>query len=147
MKDCIFCKIAAKEMSEKIVYENSKVIAFLDLYPATPGHTLIIPKNHYESLDEIPDSVLAEILKVIKEISKAILKATGAEGFNVLQNNGRVAGQVVDHAHFHILPRFKNDGLIVMFHIKKPFEFGEKYKYEGDEAKDIMKKIRQALAE
>jgi len=145
MKDCVFCKISPKKTSEGVVYENSKILAFLDLHPANPGHTLVIPKNHYETIDEIPDSLLAEMSKVIKEVSIAVVKATGAEGFNIAQNNGKVAGQAVFHVHFHIIPRFKDDGLLGGFHVKKPFELDEKYKYEDGEAKDVMKKIRRAL--
>ena len=147
MKNCVFCNIIERKIPADIVYENSKVIAILDAYPANPGHTLVIPKNHYETMVEVPDPIIVEISKVIKELSKAVLEATGAKGFNIFQNNGKVAGQVVDHAHFHIVPRFKDDGLIVGFRVKEPYEFQDKYKYEEGEARKIRQNIRSALAE
>lgn len=138
MPECIFCKIAAKELPASVVYEDSKVITFLDIEPATKGHTIVVPKNHYATLTEIPDSVLAEVAKAIKQVSKAVLKATKAQGFNLLQSNGSKAGQVVMHAHFHIIPRYSGDGLTL-----GKFSQG---KLEQEEAKELTKAIRQAMA-
>lgn len=139
MKDCVFCKIAAKEIPSFIVYEDSKVLAFLDISPANKGHVLVIPKQHYIRLEEIPDSVLAEISKVIKQVSKAILKALKTKDFNLVQSNGSLAGQFVMHAHFHIIPRFERDGLNLGRLNREP------YKYDKEEAKNIANKIRQAM--
>lgn len=107
---CLFCKIVRKEIPANIIYENDQVLAFLDIRPVNPGHTLVIPKEHYEHCLETLDDILAEIMKTVKKITPAILRAVGAEAFNLGTNCGRVAGQVVFHTHFHIMPRFPEDG-------------------------------------
>jgi len=111
--DCIFCKFAKHEIEPAIVFENENVIAFLDNNPAGQlvGHTLVLPKKHYETLDLIPDTTLGEIIKVIKILVPAIRTVSGAEGVNIIQNNGKVAGQAIPHAHFHIIPRKSKDGI------------------------------------
>ncbi len=136
---CIFCKIAGKEIPASIVYEDSKVLAFLDISPANKGHVLVIPRQHYVTLLEVPDSTLAEVAKVVKKVSGAVLKATKAKDFNVAQSNGNSAGQEVMHVHFHIFPRFKGDGLLAG-RLNRPALV-----YEDGEAKEIMKRIREAL--
>ena len=112
-KDCLFCKFVKKELPCKIVFENKKVMAFLDINPAgkLQGHTLIIPKKHFEQLEEIEEEYLVEIIKTAKKLAKAIKKASGAEGINLVQNNGKAAGQAIMHAHFHIVPRKHADGI------------------------------------
>ena len=109
-KDCAFCKIVKGKIPCAKVYENDKVIAFLDINPVNHGHTLIMPKKHYELMQDIPDDILSEIIITIKKLTPAIIKAVDSNAFNLGLNNGRVAGQLVPHAHFHIMPRFKNDG-------------------------------------
>jgi histidine triad (HIT) family protein len=112
MNDCIFCKIIRKEIpSENFVYENDKIVAFLDIAPSNKGHTLVVPKAHYADLLETPDDVLAEIIVKTKKIAPAVMKAVGAQGFNSIFNTKPAAGQVVFHTHMHIIPRFTNDGL------------------------------------
>lgn len=107
---CLFCKIVRKEISANIIYENDQVLAFLDIRPVNSGHTLVIPKEHYEECLQTPDKVLAEIMKTVKKITPAILHTVGAEAFNLGANCGRLAGQAVFHTHFHIMPRFPDDG-------------------------------------
>mgnify|MGYP001591918215 CR=1 FL=1 len=140
-QDCVFCKIAAKQLPASIVYEDSKVVAFLDIAPVNPGHTLVIPKGHYSTLNEIPDSTLAELVKAIKKVSKAVLKATKYKEFNIEQSNGSIAGQVVMHAHFHIVPRYKGDGLTLGKRTR------EDHTYTEGEVKELTKAIRQAMTE
>lgn len=112
MNDCIFCKIIRKEIpSENFVYENDKIVAFLDIHPSNPGHTLVVPKAHYVDLLDTPDEVLAEILAKTKKIAPAVMKGVGAQGFNSIFNTKPAAGQVIFHTHMHIIPRFTNDGL------------------------------------
>jgi histidine triad (HIT) family protein len=112
MNDCIFCKIIRKEIpSENFVYENDTIVAFLDIHPSNPGHTLVVPKAHYSDLLETPDDVLAEILVKTKRIAPAVMKAVNAQGFNTIFNTKPAAGQVIFHTHMHIIPRFTNDGL------------------------------------
>jgi len=108
---CVFCKIATGIIPARRVMETDHVLAFLDAAPLAPGHTLLIPKDHYSSMGDAPTEVLARLSAVLPRLSTAIVQATGAAGFNLLQNNGSVAGQVVMHLHFHLIPRREGDGL------------------------------------
>ena len=101
---CLFCEIIKKRVEASIVYEDSNVLAFLDIYPASIGHTLIIPKEHYENIFETPEKTLAQLIAAVKKISFAVKKAMGVEGVKIIQLNGKVAGQVVMHIHFHVIP-------------------------------------------
>ena len=111
MNDCLFCKIIKKEIPADFVYENDKIVAFLDIHPCNKGHTLVVPKEHHADLLETPDDVLGDILCRTKKIAPAIMKAVNAEGFNSIFNTKPAAGQVVFHTHMHIIPRYKDDGL------------------------------------
>ena len=111
MDDCLFCKIVKGEVASSKIYEDDYVFAFLDIGPVNKGHTLVIPKKHYETYLDIPDEILEKMAVAIKKISKAVMKGVDADGFNLGMNNYSAAGQLVNHAHFHIMPRFKNDGL------------------------------------
>ena len=121
--ECIFCKIANGEIPCSKIYETDKLIAFLDIAPVNKGHTLVIPKEHYKDLIDVPDPLIAEITKAAKKVAKAAVKAVGAEGFNIGQNNGKAAGQIVMHFHLHVIPRFENDGLVPW--PQKKYEEGE----------------------
>ncbi|KAI9743295.1 MAG: Adenosine 5'-monophosphoramidase [Claussenomyces sp. TS43310] len=101
MAACIFCKIIKGDIPSFKLFESDKVLAFLDIQPLSRGHALVIPKFHGQKLTEIPDDQLAEILPVVKKL----VTATGATEYNVLQNNGRIAHQEVDHVHFHMIPK------------------------------------------
>lgn len=109
--DCIFCKIIAGEIPCHKVYEDEHILSFLDIGPLSEGHTLVIPKHHCVTLDEIPAEQMAAVGRLLPKLGPAVADAVGAAGWNVLQNNGKVAGQVVMHVHFHIIPRNENDGL------------------------------------
>ncbi len=109
--DCIFCKIVAGEIPCHKVYECSNVLAFLDIGPLSEGHVLVIPKGHWETLEAVPAPIVAECAIVCKRVGRAVAKVTGCAGWNLLQNNGAVAGQEVPHVHFHIIPRAEGDGL------------------------------------
>ena len=124
--NCIFCKIVKGEIPCAKVYENHKYMAFLDITPVNPGHTLVIPKEHYEDLLAAPDEILDGMLNDAKKIAKAVLKATGADAFNLTCNVGKKAGQAVAHLHIHIMPRFENDG----YHLwhGKPYKEGQMQK-------------------
>jgi histidine triad (HIT) family protein len=106
MADTIFAKIIAGEIPCHRVYEDDKVLAFLDIGPLSKGHTLVIPKEPVETLDQLSDDSAAALGRVLPRISRAVLQATGAQDFNILQNNGTAAHQVVMHVHFHIVPKF-----------------------------------------
>jgi histidine triad (HIT) family protein len=119
MESCIFCKIIKGEIPCTKVYEDDKVLAFLDISPVNKGHTLVIPKKHYETLMDVPDDLLCETMKIIKKLSKAVMKTVKADGINISINNYKAAGQLVLHLHVHIMPRFSNDGLKLDWPTKK----------------------------
>lgn len=108
--DCIFCKIAAGEIPSKTIYEDEEFRIIMDISPATKGHALILPKEHYPNLYEIPEEVAADAMKLAKKLAKKMTDALQCDGFNLVQNNGEVAGQTVFHFHMHLIPRYKNDG-------------------------------------
>ncbi len=110
MEECIFCKIVAGEIPTNKVYEDENSLAFLDVNPRNPGHTLVIPKKHYETILNVPDNEIGELFKVVKKVAAGVKKATNADGISISQSNFRAAGQVVPHVHFHVIPRFNNEG-------------------------------------
>ncbi|MEK7168066.1 MAG: HIT family protein [Patescibacteria group bacterium] len=108
--ECLFCKIVSGGIPCFKIYEDENVLAFLDIHPVNPGHTLVIPKKHYQDFLEIPEQEVGRIISVIKKIIPAVLAGVEAKGFNLNLNNGREAGQTIDHVHWHIVPRIENDG-------------------------------------
>ena len=112
MADCIFCRIINGDISCAKVYEDERVISFLDMNPINAGHTLVLPKTHFATLFEISEEDLLACTAVSQKIGTAVYKATKASGLNFFQNNCRSAGQIVDHVHFHLIPRFHQDGFI-----------------------------------
>ena len=136
MNDCIFCRLVKGELPIYKVYEDKDVLAFLDRTPINPGHTLIIPKKHSETILDTDDDVLEKLVVVTKKISNALYKSLKLEGFNIVSNQFKVAGQVVPHLHIHIIPRHKDDGF-------RPWPSRE---YESEEVKkEVLKKIRKVL--
>jgi len=119
MAQTIFTKILAGEIPCHRVYEDDKVLAFLDINPLSRGHLLVIPKEPAETLDQLSDDSAAAIGRVLPRLSRAVLAATGARHFNVLQNNGAPAHQAVFHVHFHIIPRFDDAGLEIEWNAGK----------------------------
>ena len=115
MSDCIFCKIANKEIPGKIVYEDDVCLAFLDLSQATKGHTLVIPKQHFDNFLCVDDVTLGHLMKVTQEVAKMIVDKLDAKGVNILTNTNEVAGQTVKHFHIHILPRYQESELKIEF--------------------------------
>lgn len=109
MDNCIFCKIVSGVIPSTKVYENEHVVAFLDINPVNIGHSLVIPKEHFENIYEAPEEIMVEMMKAAKKIAVAV-KALPSDGVNVTMNNDAHAGQVIFHAHIHIIPRHKEDG-------------------------------------
>jgi histidine triad (HIT) family protein len=120
MVECVFCKIVRGEVPSTKLFEDETKMAFLDIFPAAKGHALVIPKKHFESFLEVPREELKELIVLVQDLAKKIVKAVNAEGFNVYQSNGVVAGQTINHMHFHIIPRFKGDGLPLKWKQSKP---------------------------
>ncbi|MDL2315732.1 HIT family protein [Desulfovibrio sp. OttesenSCG-928-A18] len=110
-ENCLFCKIVAGLIPCARVYEDEKVLAFLDINPINRGHTLVLPKAHFPSLLELPDSEGESLLRGLRLVAGAVQKQTRCGGFNCIQNNFASAGQVIFHSHWHIIPRFNSDGL------------------------------------
>ncbi len=108
---CIFCRIIAGEIPCARVYEDEHILAFLDISPIAKGHTLVVPKAHYPTLLELPACAGEPLLRALRTVAEAVREETGAGGFNCIQNNFAPAGQMVFHSHWHVIPRFDNDGL------------------------------------
>lgn len=119
MQDCLFCKIVRGEIPSRKIFENENILAFLDIHPVNPGHVLVIPKKHSLFLTQLKDSELSELIKVVRDIASIVFEITNAEGITITQNNGKAAGQVIPHIHFHIIPRFENDGFQNKWSTKK----------------------------
>ncbi len=111
MLNCIFCKIIKNEISSYRIYENDLVIVFLDKFPASFGHLLIVPKKHYVNLEEIDEVLLNELMLVIKKMGLLVKDRLNVLAYNVVLNNGKEAGQIISHLHFHLIPRRADDGL------------------------------------
>ena len=109
MENCIFCKIAAGEIPSATLYEDEDFRVILDLGLASKGHALILPKQHYANLYELPDELAEKVIRLAKKMVIAMTKALQCDGFNVVQNNGEAAGQTVFHFHMHLIPRYKDD--------------------------------------
>jgi len=133
---CIFCRIVDGQIPCYKLYEDQQVLCFLDIGPLSHGHCLIIPKAHYETIDQMPVEAVMACTSLLPRVSRAVVAATGVVGWNVLQNNGKVAGQEVEHVHFHIIPRQEGDGLGYRWPAGK---------LDEEEAKGLVEAIRAGL--
>jgi histidine triad (HIT) family protein len=134
---CVFCKIVAGEIPSARVLETEEAVAFLDIQPLTPGHTLLVPRSHHVLLSELPEELAAHAGSLLPRLCRAVRAATGSVGLNVVINIGQAAGQTIDHCHWHIIPRFAADP------IHWPWPQG---KYEGDELARMKARIEHELA-
>lgn len=137
MKDCVFCRIVAGELPSSKLWEDEEVLAFLDINPLARGHTLVIPKAHVETIFEISPDQMKALAAVLPKLAQAVKQATGAEGLNILQCNGRASGQDVPHLHFHLIPRSANDGLGFIWRARK---------YAQGEVQEVQHQIKDLLA-
>ena len=136
MEDCVFCKIIDGKIPASRIYEDSHVIGFLDIMPANKGHCLVVPKKHSQNLIEMDEVDLIATVKAAKKIARALSLSFGNGSFNIVMNNGKEAGQLVNHAHLHLIPRFQKDRLRIKWsHLK----------YEGDEMKEYAEKIKKFI--
>jgi len=136
MDDCVFCKMVAGQIPVTKIYEDEAVLAFLDIGPVSDGHTLVIPKQHFSKVHECEPAVLAAVGGCLGKVAGAVVQAMEADGYNVLCNNGRAANQVVEHLHFHIIPRKTGDGV---------FTEWPSYTYGDGAMQSIAEKIRKSL--
>ena len=136
MDECIFCKIIANKIPAAKVYEDSEVLCFLDIMPANKGHCLIVPKNHTQTLVEMDDADMTATIKAAKKVATAMSLSFGNGSFNIIMNNGKEAGQIVSHAHMHIIPRFQKDRLRIKWsHLK----------YDDKEINEYADKIKKFI--
>ena len=110
MEDCIFCQIVAGDIPSRTVYEDDTTMAFLDANPLAPGHTLVVPKDHYGTLQDLPADLAADVFATLHRVTGTAEAAVEADGSNVAFNNGETAGQEIPHVHGHVVPRFEGDG-------------------------------------
>ena len=115
MENCIFCKIANGSIPSKTLYEDEEFRVILDLGPATKGHALILPKEHAANLYELPEETAGKTMKLAKKMAELLTDKLHADGLNLVQNNGEVAGQTVMHFHLHLIPRYENDGQTILW--------------------------------
>ncbi len=134
--ECIFCKIVNGEVPYDKIYENDYVIAFLNVKPSSPGHVLVIPKKHYNTMLDLPEDLLCDLIKTVQKISKAVLSVVDTDSFNLVVNTGKNAGQLVEHVHFHIIPRLKEDKRILSLS-SVPYKDGQK--------EQVLEKIKKVL--
>lgn len=120
MDGCIFCKIANGEIPSNTIYEDDDFRVILDNGPATKGHALVLPKQHYADLFEIPEEKAAGAIKVAKKVAGLMKEKLSCDGLNLVQNNGSVAGQTVMHFHLHVIPRYENDGQKILWNPTSP---------------------------
>lgn len=109
-KDCLFCKIIRGEVPSKKVYEDDKTFVILDINPRNPGHMLVMPKKHYETMFEMPGNEVGEVFGTAKNMADRVRSSVKADGVSICQSNGRAAGQMVQHMHVHVIPRFNTEG-------------------------------------
>ncbi|WP_044914184.1 HIT family protein [Butyrivibrio sp. WCE2006] len=135
MKDsnCIFCKLANGDIPTNSIYEDDRFNIILDNGPATKGHCLILPKDHYANLFELPDDIAADAMKLAKKMAGILKEKLEADGINLVQNNGSAAGQTVNHFHLHIIPRYENDGQHILWKPTEP---------TTEELKDLCARLR-----
>lgn len=123
---CVFCDIINHKIPSKVVYEDDDVLAILDISQVTKGHTLVMPKKHYANILEVDENTLQHCISVVHKLAKQIVENTGAKGCNVLSNCGEIAGQSVDHLHFHIIPRYSSkDSIEIKFNPSPTLDLDE----------------------
>ena len=132
---CIFCDILDGKRDGHIVYEDENHIAFLDKYPIDDGHTLVIPKKHYERITDMDSNDVGDIFSIVPKIAKAVLSGAGADAFSLAQNNGKAAKQIIPHVHIHIIPRYNNKGTV----------WTKRQIPTDDVLSELAKKIKSAL--
>ena len=132
---CIFCKIIRDEIPSFKVFEDDFALAFLDIAPFVKGHTIVIPKNHYMNLLDFPDEEMKNYFSALKQVTIKLKQSLGADGVNIMQNNFKAAGQIVNHLHFHVMPRWEHD---------KAFPIRvKKLELSKEELSEILNKINE----
>jgi diadenosine tetraphosphate (Ap4A) HIT family hydrolase len=136
VNSCVFCKIGQKQAPASFVYEDENVLAFLDTRPLSEGHTLVIPKEHYVTLFEVPEELLVHLYRTVKRVALAVRELTNADGISIIQQNGKAAGQEILHLHVHVIPRYEGQ--------KLP-RFGEVSEADGEELNQVAANLRRHI--
>lgn len=136
MDNCIFCQIIKGEMDATKIYEDDNVLAFLDVQPVNKGHVLVVPKTHVSKLEELSSETLTQVMEVVQKVGRSIKQGLSAEGYNVNLNNDAVAGQIIPHVHFHVIPRYEEDGLKLWSQGR--YENDKEIKKFGDSLQDTI---------
>ena len=134
--DCIFCKLSNGDIPTNALYEDDVVKVIFDLNPASKGHVLILPKNHFDDIYSMDDATAAHVFQVAVKVAKAMKETLGCEGLNIVQNNGEIAGQTVFHFHLHLIPRYENDGITIAY---KPMDLTD------EQIEDMREKLEMSL--
>ena len=129
---CIFCKIVSGEIPSYKVYEDDQTLAFLDIKPTNPGHTLVITKAHYSNLEDVPEAELSSLILAVKKVGKLLKDKLGIVAYNLSENNDPLAGQIIPHLHFHVIPRRAGDG----------HQLWKQSEYGAGEAEEIIRKLQ-----
>ncbi len=139
MNNCLFCKIIDRSIPSVTIYEDDTVLAFLDISQTTKGHTLVVPKKHYENIYDIDEDTIADLYRKVPRIAKAITEAFHANGVNIANNNGEASGQTIFHYHVHIIPRYnEDDGFRTIY-------TNNMDKYSKEDLENIAVRIREKL--
>jgi len=135
-EDCIFCKIVSKKAEAVTVFEDEHSLAFLDIHPLNPGHTLVVPKKHYPNMAEMPPEEVGRVFVSVAKVMRGVMKASKADGINIGQSNGRAASQEVFHMHVHVIPRYIHE---------LPGGFPERKTASEADLEQIGRKIKAAI--
>ena len=138
MKDCIFCQIVSGKIPSELISEDNSTLAFLDINPVRPSHTLIIPKAHHETLQDLPADLMGKLMNKAQKVARGLLKAGETEGYNLFSNNHKCSGQAIPHFHYHLVPRRTGDGITFQWKTGT---------YRDEDMKAWGKRIREALEE
>lgn len=135
-EECIFCKIASGDIPSNTIYENSEFKVIMDIAPATKGHILIIPKEHFDDIYDIDAVTAGKLFQLATVVARALKEVLNCDGMNVLQNNGKIAGQTVFHFHMHLIPRYEGDTVTMKW---------EEHPMEDVDMEQLRQDIRKAL--
>jgi histidine triad (HIT) family protein len=133
--DCLFCNIINKKQDAHVIFEDDSHIAIMDKYPIQKGHSLVIPKTHHEKIIDMTNDEVGKLFSQVPAVARGIIAATGADGFNLGQNNGRSANQIIPHVHVHIIPRYQKVGNL----------WTRRMIATDDDLKELAKKIQNAI--
>ena len=135
-EDCVFCKIVSGDIPSNTIYENSEFKVIMDISPATKGHVLVLPKEHFKDIYDIDAETAGKLFQLAAVVARALKEVLHCDGLNIIQNNGEIAGQTVFHFHMHLIPRYEGDDVTVKW---------KEHSMDAEEMDQLRKDIRKAL--